>query len=116
MSRVRWTKCLANSIRCDSARDVVSHSAKSERRRASRERKEAFDAAVGRGRQQDNVLMLLGGDFSHQLMAMVLAWIALGRRRRAVGFIDDHKVGAVEQEVVSLRSVFRKSMLATWNG
>ena len=60
--------------------------------------KRELDAAVWRCRQQDEVLVLLPRDLAHQLMALMLALVAFRRRGRAMGFIDDHEVGTVEQE------------------
>ena len=59
----------------------------------------ALEAAMRRGREQDNVPVLRGGDVAHELVALVLA-LAVFDGRRAVGLVHDDQLGTVEKERV----------------
>ena len=52
--------------------------------------------------QQDEVLVLLPRDLADQLVALMLALVSFRRRGRAMGFIDNHEVGTVEQEEMAV--------------
>ncbi len=75
-----------------------------------------LDAAVRGGREEDEVAVLLGGDRADQLVALVLALVAVGGDGGAVSFVDDDEVRAVEQEGVLVPVALEESMLATWTG
>ena len=64
--------------------------------------KRELDSAMWRCGQKDQVLVLLPRDLAHQLVALMLALVAFRRRGRAMGFIDNHEVGTIEQEEMAV--------------
>ena len=54
------------------------------------------------------MLVFLLRDLADQLMALMLTLICFRRRGRAVGFIDNHEVGAVEQEEMAIAVALEK--------
>src|SRR5271157_676938 len=64
--------------------------------------KRELDSAMRRCGQQDEVLVVLPRDLADQLVALLLALASLRSRGRPMGFIDNHEVGAVEQEEMAV--------------
>jgi hypothetical protein len=54
------------------------------------------------GREEDEVAVFFRGNVADELVALVLALVAVGGDGGAVGLVDDDKVRAVEKERVAV--------------
>ncbi len=76
----------------------------------------SFDAAVRRGRRQDQVPICHRRNGADQLMTLMLALVALGCRRGTVRFVHDDQIRAVEQEQVLVAIALEEVDAATCTG